>query len=223
MSDDLTSSARTIASRDGTVLEAVIDRPASNGPARASAAIAHPHPQFGGDLHNNVVAAVQRGLASAGASTVRFNFRGVGASGGTHSGGPLERDDYLAALDAAAALDAVTPLYACGYSFGADVALTCTHPRITAWIVVAPPLRLFADDQYVAALDARPKHIIAGVHDQYAPPDVVRAATAGWRNVHVHPVEMADHFFAGATGRVTAIVTALLTDAPTDAVLTDEL
>ncbi len=213
MSDDLTSRAFTIASDDGTTLEAVIDRGAPDLTVGAVAAIAHPHPQYGGDLHNNVVGALQRGLAAAGAITVRFNFRGVGASGGTHSGGAREREDYLAALDAAAALDATAPLYACGYSFGADVALTCAVPRVAAWIVVAPPLRLFADEQYVAATDARPKHIIAGVHDQHASADMVRAATAGWRNVVVHPVEMADHFFAGTTARVSEIVTGIVVDA----------
>lgn len=212
MTDDLTSYACTIASNDGTTLEAVIDRGAPDATIGAVAAIAHPHPQYGGDLHNNVVGALQRGLAAAGAATVRFNFRGVGASGGSHSGGAHERDDYLAALDAAAALDATAPLYACGYSFGADVALTCAAPRLAAWIVVAPPLRLFTDDLYVAATDARPKHIIAGVHDQHASPAMVRAATAGWRNVVVHHVEMADHFFAGATPRVTEIVTAIVVD-----------
>jgi alpha/beta superfamily hydrolase len=105
------------------------------------------------------------------------------------------------------------PLFACGYSFGADVALTCTHPAIAAWIVVAPPLRLFDDDRYVAALDARPKHIISGVHDQFASPDVARSATAGWRNVQVHPIEMADHFFAGTTARITQLVGELVTAA----------
>ena len=212
MSDDLDSQASTITSSDGTVLEAVIDRPTPATSTRAVAAIAHPHPQYGGDLHNNVVGALQRGLVASGAVTVRFNFRGVGASGGTHSGGTHERADYVAALDAAAALDTTVPLYACGYSFGADVALTSAHGRLAAWIVVAPPLRLFADELYVAAIDARPKHLIVGAHDQHASPETVRAITAGWRNVIVHPVEMADHFFAGTTSRVAEIVTRIVTD-----------
>jgi alpha/beta superfamily hydrolase len=214
VSDDPASTACTIASSDGTVLAARIDRPPAAVPLRGVAAIAHPHPQFGGDLHNNVVGALLRGLLGADVASVRFNFRGVGASGGSPSGGERERDDYLAALDAAVALDTAAPLFACGYSFGADVALTCSLPAIAAWIVVAPPLRVFADDRYVAAVDARPKHIIAGVHDQHASPDVVRAATAGWRNVHVHVVEMADHFFAATTRRVAELVTAIVRDAP---------
>jgi len=212
MSDDLDPQAGTITSSDGTVLEAVIDRPTPTTTTRAVAAIAHPHPQYGGDLHNNVVGALQRGLVALGAVTVRFNFRGVGASGGTHSGGTHERADYLAALDAAAALDTTVPLFACGYSFGADVALTSAHGRLAAWIVIAPPLRLLPDELYVAAVDARPKHLIVGVHDQHASPEALRAITAGWRNVIVHPVEMADHFFAGATSRVAEIVTQIVTD-----------
>lgn len=200
----------TMTSRDGTVLEMLVHRPPDRAIA-AVAVIAHPHPQYGGDMHNNVVAALWRGLAAAAVVTVRFNFRGVGRSGGTQSGGAAERDDYAAALDSAAALAPDAPLYACGYSFGADVALTSTHDRLAGWIVVAPPLRLFADDAYVAALDARPTHVIAGLHDQFAAPEVVRAATAGWRNVHVHTVDMADHFFAGATARVTELTTQIVT------------
>ena len=211
MSDDLNPAVGSITSRDGTVLEALLHLPHGDHAPRAVAAVAHPHPQFGGDMHNNVVGALCQGLAAAGGATVRFNFRGVGASSGAHGGGRAERDDFAAALDAAARLDADAPLYACGYSFGADVALTCTHERLAAWIVVAPPLRVFADDAYVAALDARPKHILAGAHDQFAAPDMVRAATAGWRNVIVHGVDMADHFFAGTTARVADLVTQIVT------------
>lgn len=208
MSDDLDPRPVTLRTSDGVPLECVVHAVGGPDVARGAAAIAHPHPQFGGDLHNNVVTALWRGLAAAHVATVRCNFRGVGASGGAHGGGAAERHDHLAALDAAHELAPAAPLYGCGYSFGADVALTCTHPSLVMWLVVAPPLRLFADDAWVAALDERPVHIVAGAHDQFADPATVRAATAGWRNVHVHEVPMADHFFAGATARIAEIVTA---------------
>ena len=212
MSDDLNPPAISITSRDGTHLEARVDRPPANVDAIAIATIAHPHPQFGGDMHNNVVAAIARGLTACGVAALRFNFRGVGGSGGKHSGGASERDDFLATLDAASSMDETGLLYACGYSFGADVALTCAHDRLACWIMVAPPLRVFADELFTAAIDARPKHIIAGAHDQFASPSLVRATTAGWRNVHVHTIDLADHFFAGATARITQLVTEIVMD-----------
>ena len=208
MSDDLAPTPTFLTSADGTRLEAVVHRPTGGVPS-AVAAIAHPHPQYGGDMHNNVVAALRTGLGAAGVATVSFNFRGVGDSTGRHGGGEPERDDLAAAVDAAAALAADVPVFVCGYSFGADVALTTAHARLAAWIVVAPPLRLFADDRFVAATDPRPVHLITGEHDQFAAPPVARAATAGWRTTTVHPVEMADHFFAGATARVAALATEL--------------
>lgn len=210
MSDDLDPRPATVTTDDGVALEAIVHAVGGPSVARGAAAIAHPHPQFGGDLHNNVVTALWRGLAAAHIATVRCNFRGVGASGGVPSGGPAERDDHLAALAAAHALAPDAPLYGCGYSFGADVALTCAHPSLVMWIVVAPPLRLFPDDAWVAALDERPVHIVAGAHDQFADPATVRAATAGWRNVHVHEIPMADHFFAGASARIAELATELV-------------
>jgi uncharacterized protein len=82
MVDDTNHAATTLTSADSTVLEAAIDGPATPGAVHGVAAIAHPHPQYGGDMHNNVVVALQHGLAAGGVVTVRFNFRGVGASGG---------------------------------------------------------------------------------------------------------------------------------------------
>jgi alpha/beta superfamily hydrolase len=210
MSDDLDPRPTTLSTSDGEQLECLVHAAGGAEVARGSAAIAHPHPQFGGDLHNNVVTALWRGFAAAHVATVRCNFRGVGASTGAHGDGSGERLDHLAALDVAHALAPTAPLYGCGYSFGADVALTCAHPALAMWIVVAPPLRIFADDAWVAALDSRPVHVITGVHDQFAAPAAVRAATAGWRNVHVHEVAMADHFFAGSTSRVAELTTELV-------------
>src|SRR5690606_30296717 len=125
-----------------------------------------------------VVMTVDRTLTSRGVATVRFAFRGTGGSGGSHSGGPDERLDVAAASARAAALAPGMPLLACGYSFGADVTLACAVERVTAWLVVAPPLRLF--DDFPAARDPRPKHLFVAAHDQFTPPEAARAATAGW-------------------------------------------
>ncbi len=209
MSDDLDPRPARLLTSDGIALESVLHAVGGPTVARGAASIAHPHPQYGGDMHNTVVTALWRGLAAAHVATVRFNFRGVASSEGTHGGGRAERADVAAALDAAHALAPDAPLYACGYSFGADVTLTCAHPALTMWIVVAPPLRMFDGTDWAAATDGRPVHVITGEHDQFAPPPAVRAATAGWRDVTIHEVASADHFFAGAATRITQLATEL--------------
>ena len=77
-------------------LEAVLDQPAlrtATGAPRAAVVFAHPHPQYGGDMYNNVVDAIAEGILAAGIAALRFNFRGVGRSGGSHDNGVGEQDD----------------------------------------------------------------------------------------------------------------------------------
>jgi uncharacterized protein len=203
MSDEPSAAVRTtLRTGDGVILEAEQTVPAD---ARGAAGVAHPHPQYGGSMHDAVAMAIDRALVALGVATVRFAFRGTAGSGGTHSGGPDERLDVLAALDRAAALAPDSPLLACGYSFGADVTLACADDRTTAWLVAAPPLRMF--DDFVAATDSRPKHLFVAAHDQYTPPEAARALTLGWANTTIHVVESADHFFRGALDRLAAQVT----------------
>jgi hypothetical protein len=153
-------------------------------------------------MDDAVVMTLWRALVALDLAVVRFSFRGFGGSTGTHGGGRPEREDVRAALDRAALLAPEQPVLACGYSFGAEVTLTVDDPRVSAWLVVAPPLRMFDADEYVAAHDPRPKHIFVGAHDQVAPPAVVRDATADWPTTTVHVIDMADHFFRGALDRL---------------------
>ena len=177
-------------------------------PARpvATAAVAHPHPQYGGTMHDAVVDTLWRTFGTLGVATVRFSFRGVGGSSGTHSGGPAERNDVAAALEHAAALAPGVPLLACGYSFGADVSLTCDHPAIAAWYAVAPPLALFDPSSMVPAHGTRPAHLFVAAHDQFTPPEVARARVANWPETSIHEIDMADHFFRGALDRLAAAI-----------------
>jgi alpha/beta superfamily hydrolase len=195
----------TIRTADGVVLEAERTVPTT---VRAAASIAHPHPLYGGTMHDAVVMTLDRVLVANGIATVRFAFRGTAGSDGTHSGGPDERQDVLAALDHAASLAPGLPLLACGYSFGADVTLATTDDRIAAWLAVAPPIRLFED--FAAAVDPRPKHLFVAAHDQYSPPDAVRGLTAGWVHTSTHVVDLADHFFRGALDRLADATRAAL-------------
>ena len=100
------------------VIEVLRDLPAE--PSRGVAVIAHPHPLFGGTMDNKVVQTLARAFVASGWAAVRFNFRGVGATEGTHDEGRGEADDYLAVV---AELAPRGPLAVAGFSFGAFVAL----------------------------------------------------------------------------------------------------
>ncbi len=101
-------------------LEVALDAPA--GESRGVAVIAHPHPLFGGTLDNKVVQTLARAFVQCGWSAVRFNFRGVGGSAGSHDEGRGELDDFLAVVrQAAPAGDGEAALALAGFSFGAFV------------------------------------------------------------------------------------------------------
>jgi len=199
MTDEPVASRISLVTNDG--LRLVAEHFVPPAPV-AAAAIAHPHPQFGGSMHDAVVDTLWRTLGALGIATVRFSFRGTGGSEGVHGGGEAERLDVLAALDHAASLAPGLPVLACGYSFGADVTLTCDHPAVAAWLVVAPPLAVFDPSTMVPATDERPAHLFVAAHDQYAPPAVIRDRVAAWPAATVHVIESTDHFFAGAHTRL---------------------
>lgn len=98
-------------------IEALLDTPAE-GAFNGTAVIAHPHPLFGGTMHNKVVQTMARAFVQCGWRVVRFNFRGVGASAGKHDGGLGEAADMLKVI-AQTAPDG--PLAVAGFSFGAFV------------------------------------------------------------------------------------------------------
>jgi alpha/beta superfamily hydrolase len=82
---------------NGLVLEGRLSYPQGRAPA-AAVVICHPHPQYGGDMHNSVVSMIVNGVTGAGAVAVTFNFRGVGESQGSFDNGAGEQDDVRAAL-----------------------------------------------------------------------------------------------------------------------------
>jgi alpha/beta superfamily hydrolase len=161
------------------------------GAERAVLAL-HPHPDMGGDRHNAVVDAVFRAATGRGWAAIRPD---------------LSSSDLAVAgaeaIDALELLPDGPPVAVVGYSFGAVVACGLTDPRITAWVLVAPPFgALFDASAAPIGGDARPKLLLVASHDQFAPPDRVTEATAPWVATESEEVTGADHFLAGATARV---------------------
>ena len=126
----------------GLELEARLHLPDGAGP-HAGVIVCHPHPQYGGEMHNSVVVAVCDALCSAGIAALRFNFRGVGRSSGAYDGGRGEVDDARAAVAYLAGLPEIdgARVGLAGYSFGALMALAAADASVTALALISPPLK----------------------------------------------------------------------------------
>ena len=170
---------------------------------RARMVLCHPHPLHGGTMKSLVISELFSALPRLSISCLRFNFRGVGESGGTHDAGDAERLDVLAAVDAFA--DDASPLVIAGWSFGADVTLSLHLPVVAGWIAIAPPLRYGTSFDAVAA-DPRPKLILLAAHDEFRPAAEVEIITAGWTATTTETVPGASHFFVGRTDRLVDLV-----------------
>jgi len=176
-------------------------------PGPDAVVVTHPHPLYGGDLDNPVVAVLATAYQQRGFTTLRFNFRGVGASEGYYGDGQGEQDDVRAAAAYLAGLSRVVTDLA-GYSFGAWVTLGLNPPLSTVrrQLLVAPPVA-FLDFELVAAPPAE-LAVIVGDRDRMAPLDALRALLPHWHPaVRLHIVPGADHFFFGtALDRLAARV-----------------
>lgn len=192
---------------DGVSLEAELVVPEA---PHAAVLLAHPHPLHGGSMRSLVTSELFRSLPGAGVATLRFNFRGVEGSGGSHGGGVDEQLDLLAGLDTLSAAAPDTTVVVSGWSFGADTSLAVVDPRIAGWFAVAPPLRILPPDAFLAARDPRPKLLAVPEHDEYNPPERARRKTLDWIATTVDVVPGADHFLAGRTGLVAARLLAFL-------------
>jgi alpha/beta superfamily hydrolase len=196
----LTTTSRTITTSDGIALEAEQRVPEG---ATAAAVLCHPHPQYGGNMFATLVAVLFDTLPTMGIATLRFNFRGVGDSGGEYADGIGEQLDAAAAVSALAADTGMRP-WLCGWSFGADVALATDAPDAAGWIAVAAPLGLVPPSAMVAPTDPRPTFLLVPELDSFRPPDAAGAVTATWeRPPALETIPGADHFLMGHS-QVTA-------------------
>lgn len=190
----------TFTTGTGTI-EAVMHTP-DRGDARALAfVVCHPHPQYGGDMNNNVVLALVRGMVAAGHAAVRFNFRGVGGSSGGYDGGAGEADDLRAIVTQVAerAAPGPVPVAVAGYSFGAWVAATVAADQsVPALVLVAPPLSARMDAGTALKRFRGPVLLLAGDSDPVCPRAALEELAREMRErarVHIEPGM--DHFWAG--------------------------
>jgi uncharacterized protein len=168
-----------------------------DGERRGSAVVAHAHPLHGGTMHFKVVFRIARALSRAGFGVLRFNFRGVGASAGTHDFGRGERDDFRAALDSAEGRGGL-PMIAAGFSFGSTVAIAAGagDPRVAALVVAGLPVDRWAPGE--TGRVEKPALVISGGRDEFADAAVLReTAERRFARPRIEIVGDADHFLTG--------------------------
>ena len=170
-----------------------------------AAVVCHPHPLFGGTMHNKVVYQTAKTLHRFGLPVLRFNFRGAGLSEGRHDEGRAEQDDVSAALDFLAEEYPGAPLLLAGFSFGSWVGLRagCKDSRVTDLIGLGLPVGDLATREF-SYLDAcdKPKLLVSGEFDAYGPPEKLKALVERFpthvkQRTSVTIISGADHFFAG--------------------------
>ena len=178
-------------------LEALLEAPEDTLP-RAAALVCHPHPLFGGTLHNKVVYRAARALRTSGHVVLRFNFRGVGKSAGRYAEGIGEIEDAAAALNWLRQRYPDLPYTLAGFSFGARVILSLGCALQDAKCMIAMGFPAKRDPVGRLSQCTSPKVFIQSTHDEHGPPPDMKAFYAQVAEPkRLIWVEAEDHFFAG--------------------------
>ena len=169
-----------------------------------AAVITHPHPLYGGDMHNYIVAAIAEAYQKKGYTTLCFNFRGTGGSQGQHDEGIGERNDVIGAINYLRS-NGARQIDLAGYSFGSwvNAHLTCEDIGIDRMVMVSPPIGFigFGDVGTIECLEL----VITGSRDDIAPAGLVQNALPGWNpGAHFEVIKGADHFYSGYTADLAA-------------------
>ena len=195
------------------VLEGIINA-RTEGEPRAIAVCAHPLPPEGGTMHTKAVFHAAKALARIDCPVLRFNFRGVGRSAGTFSGGPGEQEDFRAALGfMMARYPGVKQVWAAGMSFGAWVATTvgADDPHVTALVGIAPPVTHYDFSPAIKA--GKPAFIIHGERDELIPlKDVRRFYAQLPEPKELIVIDDTNHLFDGRVTEVGDAIEDLLQD-----------
>jgi len=178
-------------------LEGVWSRPRYSASPSIVAIICHPHPLHGGNLNNKIAHTLAQACCNLGASAVRFNFRGVGASAGRYDHGQGETEDLIAVIETVRTQQPGAAVWLAGFSFGAYVALRATqHVEVERLITVAPPVNLY--DCSELAPPVCPWLLIQGRADEVVPvKDVARWAGRLYPAPESIYLDDVDHYFHG--------------------------
>jgi uncharacterized protein len=194
-------------------LEALLN--AGSESAAYAGLVCHPHPLFGGTLHNKVVFHAMKALNNFGFPVLRFNFRGTGLSHGEHDKGTGEVDDVRTALKWLEREFAL-PIVFAGFSFGAAVGLRAVHSddRVSALIALGLPVAAVDDRTYdfeFLRTSSKPKLFLSGSRDQFGPPGKLEAAVETFAEPKkLVRIEAADHFFEGRLREMRDVIEAWL-------------
>ena len=172
--------------------------------------VSHPHPLYGGDMHNNVVEAVCRAYQDNGYSTLRFNFRGVGRSEGGFDQGNGEQEDVESALAYLSSLGK-KDLDLVGYSFGSWVnALGLNRYEVVKrMIMISPPVDLL--DFSILQYSSKIKLIVCGTNDDIANRRSIEKVMPIWNpDALFKIIQGADHFYSSKTTELRGIINEFL-------------
>jgi hypothetical protein len=188
-------------------LEAILKKPRA-GLLRGAALVLHPHPLFGGTMHNKVVFRAAAALNDAGLVTLRLNFRGVGQSTGEHDEGRGEREDVRAGLDYLATNYAQNEITLCGFSFGARVGLEVgvADERVARLISIGTPVDKY--DFSFLEQSLKPILFVQGDRDEYGNAERLRKLAAKIEApAQLIVIKGAGHFFDDQLDELKAAIT----------------
>ncbi|MFO7666752.1 MAG: alpha/beta hydrolase [Desulfobacterales bacterium] len=173
--------------------------------------ITHPHPLYGGDMYNPVVGVIANAYRDKGYSTLRFNFRGTGESGGKHDNGIGEQEDLLSAISCMHERG-ITHIDLSGYSFGTFVNAGAVGKgaRVLNMTMVSPPVA-FMEFGKLTPLSCL-KLVITGRYDEVAPVELVKKTLFQWNSeARLEVIEGTDHFYAGCLKELEQVLSGFIT------------
>jgi uncharacterized protein len=182
------------------------------GDKKRGVVITHPHPLYGGNMHNNVVGAITIAYQKTGITTLKFNFRGVGGSQGSYDDGNGEQEDVRAAVACVADMG-IEHIDLAGYSFGAWVNARAVNGglRVDNMIMASPPVA-FIDFNAISDLSPL-KLIVTGSRDDIAPVKMVEKLYPTWNpTAKFEVINGADHFYGGYTDRLQNLLMSFLSN-----------
>ncbi len=185
-------------------LEARLERPEET--VRGAAVLGHPHPEHGGTMHSKPVYYLARALRTAGLSTLRFNFRGVGESTGEYDGGIGELDDFRQCLDFLEQKYPDRPIVTGGFSFGSSIALRVSweNDRVAVMVGLGVPVREVRKPLPTGG--DKPLLIVQGSRDKFGSAGDLRDWLGDRSNVRLEILEGTNHFFESALERMESTV-----------------